>query len=96
VSIDTVLNMYPVYHEMDISHFVDELDRLNKHKPSNLQKIRQQVGLSQTELAIASKTPLRTIQSYEQKLKDINRAEATTLCNIANILHCQIENLLER
>jgi DNA-binding transcriptional regulator YiaG len=88
--------MYPVYHEMDISHFVDELNRLNKRTPSNLQKIRQRVGLSQTELATASKIPLRTIQAYEQKSKDINKAEAASLVRLAAILSCPVAHLLER
>ncbi|MCD8373001.1 MAG: helix-turn-helix domain-containing protein [Clostridia bacterium] len=96
VSVSTLLNMYPVYHEMDITNFVEELDRLNKKAPSRLSLLRQQAHLSQSELAIASQISIRTIQAYEQKSKDINKAEAATVLKLARVLSCTVPDLLEQ
>ena len=48
-----IRNMYEVYHEMDLAHFVERLDELwNQHYPeTNLKRIRDLAGLSQRELA---------------------------------------------
>jgi len=61
-----------------------------------LKKIRKQNGLSQSQLAKASGVPLRTIQQYEQRQKDINRARAEYLVMLASSLNCEPHLLLER
>ena len=38
---------------------------------------------------------LRSIQMYEQRNKDINRAEAVSLLKLARALGCEMEDLLE-
>lgn len=60
-----------------------------------LKKIRKQNGLSQSQLAEASGVPLRTIQQYEQRQKDINRARAEYLIMLAASLNCEPHMLLE-
>lgn len=62
---------------------------------SKLKTIRESKGLSQSQLDKASGINKRVIQSYEQGLRDINKAQAITLYNIANALECKIEDLLE-
>lgn len=62
---------------------------------SKLKTIRESKGLSQSQLDKASGINKRIIQSYEQGLRDINKAQAITLYNIANALECKIEDLLE-
>jgi len=89
--------MYPIYHEGDISFAIDELD---SHvalalPPSNLGTIRQRCGLSQTELAEAAGVNIRSIQMYEQGRNDINKAQAITLYRLACALGCTMEDLLE-
>ncbi len=98
VSIEDVIAMYDPYHEMDISHFVDELDRLYRgvHPDTNLKKARLRAGLSQGELAAASGVSVRTIQEFEQRRKDINKAQLDTIVPIAAALYCSIESLIER
>ena len=51
--------------------------------------------MSQRELAEASGVPLRTIQQYEQRAKDINKATASNLFALAQTLGCKAEDLLE-
>ncbi|MBE6904644.1 MAG: helix-turn-helix transcriptional regulator [Ruminococcaceae bacterium] len=62
---------------------------------SNLKRIRVSAGLSQTDLATRSGVSVRMIQHYEQGAKDINRAQAITLYQLARVLNCQTENLIE-
>ena len=51
--------------------------------------------MSQAELAREAKVSLRSIQMYEQRNKDINKAQAITLARIARTLGCDVEDLLE-
>lgn len=62
---------------------------------SNLKQIREQSGLSQSQLANASGVNLRMVQKYENGEKDVNKAQALTLYKLAQALSCTIENLLE-
>ena len=61
-----------------------------------LKTIRKQNGLSQSQLAKASGVPLRTIQQYEQRQKDINRARAEYIIMLAASLSCEPHMLLEQ
>ena len=63
---------------------------------NNLQKIRIEKGLSQGQLAIKAKVNKRTIEAWEQGVRNINHAQAETLYRIARILGCSIEDLLEK
>ena len=74
VPIEEIRALYTPYHEMDIRQFVDKMNELyRKAKPeSNLKLLRQKAGLSQRELAELSGVPLRTLQQYEQRQKNIN------------------------
>lgn len=63
---------------------------------SKLQERRKSAGLSQSQLADKVEgLSFRTLQSYEQGLRDINKAEAATVRRIAEVLGCNIEDLLE-
>ena len=57
---------------------------------------RQAKGLSQKELAEISGVPLLTLQQYEQRQKNINKAQAEYLDMLSNALNCSIEQLIER
>ena len=83
---------------MDIRQFVDKMNELYKAaKPeTNLKLLRQKAGLSQRELAELSGVPVRTIQQYEQRQKNINKAQAEYLVMLSQTLCCDIGNLIER
>jgi transcriptional regulator with XRE-family HTH domain len=57
---------------------------------------RKTVGMTQKELAAQSEIPLRTIQQYEQRQKDINKAGAEYLILLSKTLHCSPEELIEK
>jgi len=62
---------------------------------SNLQQIRKASGMTQRMLAEKSGTTLRMIQLYEQRAKDINKAQVGTIVKIARVFGCEITDLLE-
>ena len=93
-----MLGMYTTMHEADISKFVYSID-LNiseQHKASALARNRKMCGISQIELSNRTGISLRLIQSYEQKLLDINRSQVGTVVRLAKALACEAEDLLER
>ena len=62
---------------------------------TNLQRIRLEKGLTQSQLAEAAKISVRTLQHYEQRTRDINKAQGQTLLSLARSLSVNIENILE-
>ena len=97
VSLDDILLMYPIYHEMDISQFTDRMQELMKqaHPHTMLRELRENAGISQAELAAEAGVPLRQIQLFEQKQRDINKTSALTLYKLSRALCCSMEDLLE-
>ena len=97
VSLSQIINIYPLYHEMDLSHFADFMHHhLKAANPyPNLRKYRNLSGLSQTQLASDSGVPLRQIQLFEQRQRDINKTSAATLFRLSKALHCRMEDLLD-
>ena len=98
VSFDDLQNMYYTLHESDISKFVDILnDRIKEFFPdTNLKRIRTAYGCTQAELAKKSGVTLRSIQMYEQRNKDINKANAESIYRLAKALGCTMEDLIEK
>ena len=97
VSIEKIIAMYPIYHEMDIMQFVDKINEEIKvaYPQTKLKILREASGLSQSELGIASRVPLRQIQLFEQRQRDINKTAAETLLKLSKTLCCKIEDLIE-
>lgn len=90
--------MYYTLHEADITKFVDIVDsKIKEYFPeTNLKRIRTAYGFTQAELAERSGVSLRSIQMYEQRNKNINKASADTMYSLAKALGCTMEDLIER
>ena len=97
VSLKAIIQLYPVYHEMDIMQFVDLMNRRMKeaYPKTRLRMRRETCGLSQSELAADADVPLRQIQLFEQRQRDINKTASETLFRISKALCCRMEDLLE-
>ena len=97
VPLDDIIGMYPVYHEMDIAKFVEQMNALMKavYPQTRLRQHRDNCGMSQAELAEESGVPLRQIQLFEQGQRDINKTAAVTLYKLSKALCCRMEDLLE-
>lgn len=97
VPLDDIIRMYSPYHEMDIRQFCDRMNELYReaNPETRLKQVRQRAGLSQSELAEQSGVPVRTIQQYEQRQKNINKAKAEYLVMLARVLNYPAEELIE-
>lgn len=97
VSLNRLIEMYSVYHEMDISHMVEKMDGFMKdyYPFTRLRTRRENCGLSQSQLAADSGVALRQIQLFEQKQRDINKTAGETLLRLSRSLHCRMEDLME-
>ncbi len=88
--------MYSPLHEADITKFFDIANIYFYNKEvSNLKIVRQASGLSQSKLAKLADVKLRSIQMYEQRRNDINKAQEKNLYKLAKVLGCNIEDLLD-
>lgn len=94
---DTLEQMYGVYHEAPVERFLETATRMLRETfpETRLKRIRTAYGCSQARLSALSKVRLRSIQQYEQRQKDINRAEAGSVLRLARALGCEVEDLLE-
>ena len=97
ISAQDMLQMYEKYHEMDIFAFVERMDEISHEArtEARLKRYRILAGLSQSELAEYAEIPVRTIQQYEQRQKNINKAQVEYLARLSRVLNCNIEELLE-
>ena len=98
VSFEGLQKMYYTLHEADITKFVDIVDsKIKEYFPeTNLKRIRTAYGFTQAELAEQAGVSLRSIQMYEQRNKNINKASADTMYRFAKALGCTMEDLIER
>lgn len=97
-SFEDLQKMYYTLHEADITKFVDIVDSKIKEyfSETNLKRIRTAYGFTQAELAERSGVSLRSIQMYEQRNKNINKASADSMYSLAKALGCTMEDLIER
>ena len=88
---------YHPLHEAPESKFVEVFEpRIRSARNSTRLALQRRIaGLSQAELAEKSGVGLRSIQMYEQKNKNINRASAETLLRLSRALNCSMEDLME-
>lgn len=97
ISAKEIEKLYPTLHEAAEEKFVDVVNSIIERKTTTtkLQELRKNIGYSQRELAEKAGVNLRTLQQYECKAKDINKAATTTLFALSKILGCKIEDLTE-
>lgn len=97
ISMKEVGEMYHPLHEAPEEKFVEILNSYIEKKPvtSKLKEFRMDYGITQIELSKCSGVSLRSIQMYEQLQKDISKANVTSVVNLARVLGCNVEELLE-
>lgn len=98
VSYRDLQRMYYTLHEADVTKFADIMDKLMREHfaETNLKRFRSYTGMTQAELARQSGVSLRSIQMYEQRNKDINKASVETVYRLAKVFNSSVEELLER
>lgn len=97
ITMKEVRKLYPTLHEASEEKFVDTVNAIIKRKSTStrLQMQRKKCGYSQRDLAERSGVNVRTLQQYEMRAKDINKAAVSTLMSLARALSCKVEDLLE-
>lgn len=51
--------------------------------------------MTQNELATATGILVKTIQQYEQRQKNINKAQVENIIKLSRVLGCAVEELME-
>ena len=98
LSFEDLQMMYYTLHEADITKFVTSVDYIidSYYEQTALTRMRNNMGISQLELANRSGVNVRVIQSYEQKIRNINKAQLSTVANLAKALDCSPLDLMEQ
>ena len=65
------------------------------HFQTKLEKLRVSLNISQGKLAKLAGIPVRTIQCYEQRVRDIDSARLSTLLDLCIVLNCTLKDILE-
>ena len=97
INMQEIEKLYPTLHEASEMKFLDIVNRIisKKNSTTRLQSQRKISGYSQRELAEKVGVNLRTLQQYEIRAKDINKAAGSTLLALSKALGCRVEDLLE-
>lgn len=61
---------------------------------SRLKFMREDKGMSQSELAKASGVPLRAIQAFESGYRDINKAQVITVLQLSEAIECDVYDII--
>ena len=98
MKLSEIIPKYRVYHEKDISAFMETMEEMCAEAlpECRLKKLRESRGLSQAELARISGVSLRSIQMYEQRVNDIDKAQAQAIYKLSFVIGCKMEDLLEK
>lgn len=95
INIDDLLKKFDVLHEASHERAIEDIDEYIKKNGTKLAKYRQNVGLSQSELSKISGVSLRSIQLYEQRYKDINKANFDNIIKLSKVLKIEPQELYE-
>lgn len=63
---------------------------------NNLKHYRERAGITQKYLAEIVGISHRTLQDYEQDRKPLEKAAAITVLNMARVLDCTVEDLIDK
>ena len=95
--VSELASMYNPFHQLPDDKFVDFIItaiKVRKGK-TNLEIFRREAKLSRSELSAKSGAPLRMIEHYEQRVKNINKANSEYLLALAKALYVDVDSLLE-
>lgn len=92
IPIQEMLNMYKLYHEMDITHLEEYAKEVMKY--SLLDVIMKRKKTSNNDLSKKTNIPVSTINSLRYGNRDITKLEAKKILSIAYALNVKIETLL--
>lgn len=92
---EELIGLYKTLHEADIQKSYEVLDAHFSESESKLKTIRKRCGLTQEALSKESGVSLNTIRAYEQKSKDLNKAQFNIVMRLTKALKCDVSELIE-
>ncbi len=95
IAFEELRNMYKTLHEAPAEKTIEIIEKRSLLNPTKLKLKRENLDMSQADLAEKSRVSKRTIQAYEQREKDINKASVEIVSKLASSLNCSIDDLLE-
>jgi DNA-binding transcriptional regulator YiaG len=98
VPFERLEKLYPALHTASEDRVVLEIEVMMKPRDlqvSRLQEYRKLFGMSQKELSDLSGVNVRTLQQYEIRDKDINKASSDKILSLSKVLKCRPEDLRE-
>lgn len=63
-------------------------------KNTKLQQLRKAAKFSQSQLAEVAGVDIRMYQNYEQGVRDVSKAQLSTLLRICNALSCKLSDIV--
>lgn len=78
-----------------IRFFDSEMEEVPFIPEPKLKTLREEAGLSQSQLSEKSGVAIKSIQKYEQRERDINKAQAVIIKSLAGALGCTMEDILD-
>ena len=93
IDIETALQMFKIYHEMDLSASYDRFAELYRAK-SIVKSKMSQLGLTNQEVALQTSISLPMIDALKNRHRDVRKLEVQKALMLANTLNIQIETLL--
>jgi transcriptional regulator with XRE-family HTH domain len=65
-----------------------------EYKNTRLKELREQAGLSQSQLSALTGISTRVLQNYEQGVRNLNGAKLVTLLQLCKALGCTLRELV--
>jgi len=90
--IEKIIEMYPLYHEMNYSQTLDYVKSLVEY--TYLDLIMKDRQMSVKELSKQTSIPSSTISALRYGNRDINKLEAQSLLKLSHALNVKVESLL--
>ena len=90
--IEKIIEMYPLYHEMNYSQALDYVKSLVEY--TYLDLIMKDRQMSVKELSKQTSIPSSTISALRYGNRDINKLEAQSLLKLSHALDVKVESLL--
>ena len=92
ISIEEMLSLYHLYHEMDITRLIDYAKEKMKHSLLDVMMKRKKV--SNKQLSEITKLPAGTINALRYGNRDIEKVEISKALQIAHALNVKLTSLL--
>lgn len=94
IPISKMYEYFPLYHEMDFSHIVNEFKRLFSLK-SALEILLDKYGYSLQDISSRIEIPYDTLHSLKKRRRDIKKLSVESVVKLAKVFNVRVETIAE-